>query len=306
MSTPWVGIFNSTPVIDRDYIEDVVTAFFEAIRRFPGIPKLIQLLWIQADSPAYIEMRRQLGRWHCREYERDERPMVDIWIGLRTGRNLNRSWKRLTALPAEVRIVNERWSPAAVVEAFEVFLKMELAQWKGDEGTAVLSKPMDALFARNMVANLAKTGSVSVPMLKVGNDVLAARVVLYCGRTAYTWKTAYDSRFAEYSPGSVLAVKFAETLLAGGETTMIDSCSSSHSNLARLWDGRYPIIDDAIIDVHLYFSPSLLREIITWEMHRIHRRISMRIWPAIKQKFVSLGWRTDDSLRTEAIGVIPR
>jgi hypothetical protein len=285
----------TNPVIDVDYIDDVVAAFFEAIRRAPGLPGLIQLVWFDASAPEYEAMRHRLGWWRYREYERDDRPCADQHIGVKksgsTRKKLGQQWRRLEALPGGVEITEVRSPVSAVENALETFLEMELGQWKGEQGTAILSKSYSALFTRSMVANLAKSGNASVALLKIDGRAVASLVVLYCGSRAYAWRSAIDPEFADYSPGIHLADKITDRLLSGDEVTFFDSCSYSHGYLGRLWDGRYPVVNDAIIDVRPYLSLPLLREIITWEMHRVHRRIKVRILPAIKQKLTSLGSR---------------
>ena len=73
--------------------------------------------------------------------------------------------------------------------------------------------------------------------------MIAAQVVLYCGITAYTWKTAYDEEFARYSPGALLVDKVTEALLATPGIDAIDSCSDGAGFMAQLWSGRPPMAD---------------------------------------------------------------
>jgi hypothetical protein len=279
--------FITNPVIDRNHIEEVIAAFFAAIRDASGLPRLIQLLWFEADTPVYTAMRHQLGRWRYREYERDERPFVNTAIGVKksgsTRQNLRRHWKRLQALPGGAEISNDRSSPAVIQKAFEIFLNMEQGQWKGAQGTAMLSRPQNAIFARKMVDNLANEGNLSVAVLTVGGEPVATQVLLYCATTAYTWKTAFDSRYSKYSPGTVLVDEITSRLLDSGDVLEINSCARSNSFMAGIWDGRRSIVEDALIDVSRSVSPALVRELITWQLHRFLRRFSMRIWPTVKR-----------------------
>jgi hypothetical protein len=288
ISSPWNTHFATTPVVDRDHIETVVAAFFEAIRRTPELPKLIQLAWMEAETPVFTVMRRQLGRWHYREYERDPRPFVDLIVAPpkqsgSTRQNLRRHWKRLLALPGGADISNERFPPEVVQGAFEVFLKMEEKQWKGAQGTAILSRPQNALVSRKMVENLANEGNASVAVLRVGGEPVATQVLFYCGRKAYTWKTAFDSRYSEYSPGTVLVDGVTSRMLGNGEVSEVDSCSYSTGFMARIWEGRHDLVRDAVIDLHSSVSAALVQEAFAWELYRVRRRIRMRIWPAIKK-----------------------
>ena len=97
-------------------------------------------------------------------------------------------------------------------EAFETYLAMEAESWKGARGTALLCDEEDATFVRRLIGDLAAQGNASVALLRVDGRPIAAQVLLYCGTTAYTWKTAFDSEFGKYSPGALLIEKMTERL----------------------------------------------------------------------------------------------
>ena len=77
------------------------------------------------------------------------RPYATPDIGVKrsgsTRKKLRQDWNRLSAV-GSVDIVNLR--AADTREAFETFLKLEAASWKGARGTALLCKSADAAFAR--------------------------------------------------------------------------------------------------------------------------------------------------------------
>src|SRR4029077_8163766 len=135
-----------------------------------------------------------------------ERPFVTREFGIKrsgsTRKKLRQDWNRLTAL-GKVDVVNDR-TPEAVGTAFETFLALEKASWKGEQGTALLSDPADAAFVRKLLQQLAAKGDASVALLQVNGAAIAAQVLMYCGTTAYTWKTAYDAAYAKFSPGTLL------------------------------------------------------------------------------------------------------
>ncbi len=67
--------------------------------------------------------------------------------------------------------------------------------------------------------------------------------MLYSGRVAFTWKTAFDADFAKFSPGMLLVDRLSDHLLADGEVEKIDSCSPEKSFMAQLWTGRQTMVD---------------------------------------------------------------
>jgi hypothetical protein len=135
-----------------------------------------------------------------------------------------------------------------VARAFEAFLVLEQASWKGARGTALLSDSNDAAFVRQLLQQLAVRKDASVAQLRVNGEVIAAQVLMYCGQTAYTWKTAYDVAFAKYSPGALLVDKITDELLAGSDIAAVNSCAAESSFMGQLWAGRRAMAD-MLIDI---------------------------------------------------------
>ena len=99
-----------------------------------------------------------------------------------------------------------------------------------------------------MVAALAERGSASVALLRVDGRPIAAQVLMYCGATAYTWKTAFSPDYAKYSPGALLIDKITDELFSVGRITAIDSCSYEGSFMTQLWAGHRKMAD-LLVDV---------------------------------------------------------
>jgi hypothetical protein len=152
-----------------------------------------------------------------------------------TRKKMRQDWNRLASL-GDVTIVNDR-EPGPARAAFEQFLAMEHASWKGASGTSLLSNPGDAAFVRQWFANLADAGAASVALLTLDGKSVAAQVVLRQGNTAYTWKIAYDAAYEKYSPGVLLVDRLAEQMLESG-IEQIESCSPQGGFMEKVWSGR--------------------------------------------------------------------
>jgi hypothetical protein len=174
-----------------------------------------------------------------------------------TRKKLRQDWNRLSALGA-VDIVNDR-APHAIRWAFEAFLALEAGSWKGAQGTALLCDPADAAFVRRLVGDLAQRQDASVALLRVDGKAVAALVLLYCGPSAYSWKTAFDAEFGKFSPGALLIDKLTEELFAVPGIDAIDSCSAEGSFMAQLWTGRRTMVD-LLVDVGAGKSASFALE----------------------------------------------
>jgi hypothetical protein len=244
---PYNYAFLSSPVIDPAFIDEVVPAFLAAIEKNPLLPNVINLPSFNAESPDYDAIMKALAARGGEQlrFAESARPFVTRELGVKrsgsTRKKLRQDWNRLSAL-GSVDIVNER-APDAVLEAFESFLALEAGSWKGTQGTALLCDEKDAEFVRRLVRGLADQGNASVALLRIDGLAIAAQVLMYCGTMAYTWKTAFNSDYAKYSPGALLIDKITEELFATPGMDAIDSCSAEGSFMAQLWTGRRKMVD---------------------------------------------------------------
>jgi hypothetical protein len=208
---------------------------------------VLRLRYLDSDSPSYGALMRAL---HARGAKmvvvsEHQRPVATKAEGQKasgsTRKKLKNKWNRLTNL-GEVAIQNDP-SPEAVEEAFEVFLEMEHASWKGSAGTSLLSDARDAAFVRKLICELARDGSASVALLTLDSRAIAAQVLFKCGTVAYTWKTAFNAEFDRVSPGALLIYKVTDMLFDSGITESIESCSPEGSYLNQLWPERRSTVE---------------------------------------------------------------
>jgi CelD/BcsL family acetyltransferase involved in cellulose biosynthesis len=246
-SRPFNYAFLSTPVIDPAYVDDVMPAMLAAVQHDPELPKVLHLHSFEQETPCFAALQRELTKQGGAQRILDEtnRPYATRDEGVKksgsTRKKLRQDWNRLSALGA-VDVVNDR-TPVRVREAFEAFLKLEQASWKGARGTALLCDDADASFVRELVAKLSAEGRASVALLRVDGKAIATQVVMYSGRTAYTWKTAFDAEYARYSPGMLLVDKVTDQLFADPAIESIDSCSYEDGFMAKLWTARRKMVE---------------------------------------------------------------
>jgi CelD/BcsL family acetyltransferase involved in cellulose biosynthesis len=244
---PYNYAFLSSPVVDPDFADEVIPAFFAAIENSAELPNVVSLQSFDAEYPSHASMLKVFALRGIEPLMLSEtaRPFVTREFGVKksgsTRKKLRQDWNRLSSLGA-VDVVNSR-NPADVEPAFETFLVMEKASWKGEQGTALLSDSNDAAFVRRLLHNLAARGDASVALLRVDGEAVAAQVLMYCGSTAYTWKTAYDAKFSKYSPGTLLVDRITEELFAGPDIQAINSCAAEDSFMGQLWAGRRAMVD---------------------------------------------------------------
>jgi hypothetical protein len=249
---PFDYAFLSSPVLDPELADAVMPAFLDAIAGDKTLPNVLSLHALDADAPSYAALQRALvaGNHAQLVLATTARPVVSRAFGVKrsgsTRKKLRQDFNRLSA-QGTVAVVNDRGA-AAVAEAFETFLTLEAGSWKGARGTALLCNPVDAGFTRRLLQQLALQGHASVAELRCDGRPIAAQVLMYCGTTAYTWKTAFDAEFAKFSPGALLVDKVTEELFAQPGIEAIDSCSVDTGFMGQLWSGRRTMVD-LLIDV---------------------------------------------------------
>jgi hypothetical protein len=288
---PFNYAFLSSPVVDPACTDEVIAALFAAIEDSPLLPKVISLHSLDAECPSYPAMTRELAVRGIVPLMLGEsaRPFVTREFGVKrsgsTRKKLRQDWNRLSALGA-VDVVNDR-TPGAVLQAFECFLALENASWKGDQGTALLSDVSDAAFVRRLMQGLAAEGNASVALLRVDGQAIAAQVLMYCGTTAYTWKTAFDAKYSKYSPGALLIDRITEELFAETDILAINSCAAEASFMAQLWAGRRTMVD-MLVDVDpassLVYRMEAGRQLGYQRLRGLRDWLRSRPWAAVPKK----------------------
>ena len=249
---PYKYAFLSNPVVDPAFADDVIAAFFAAIESNADLPNAVSLTSFDAETPSHAAMLKMFSSRGIEPltFVETTRPFVTREFGVKrsgsTRKKLRQDWNRLSAL-GTVEVVNDR-DPASVAQAFETLLAMEKASWKGEQGTAMLSDAHDAAFVRRLLHNLAARGDASVALLRLDGEAIAAQVLMYGGSTAYTWKIAYDAKFAKFSPGTLLVDRITDALFAGPDVAAINSCAAEDSFMGQLWAGRRNMVD-MLIDI---------------------------------------------------------
>jgi CelD/BcsL family acetyltransferase involved in cellulose biosynthesis len=247
LAPPFNYAFVSNPVADRRFIKETVAAFLAALASHPTLPKLIRLSYLDAGSDTGEAVLQVVssGAAQSLTLSQRERPFASKEVNLKssgsTRKKLRQDANKLAA-KGSIDIVNDR-NETAAREAFEIFLSMEMKSWKGDRGTALLSSDKDAAFTRAMIGNLAARQDASIALLRVNGQPIAAQVLLYSGRMAYTWKTSFDADYARYSPGALLIERLTESLFASDAVDAIESCSPEGSFMQQLWSGQRTSVD---------------------------------------------------------------
>jgi CelD/BcsL family acetyltransferase involved in cellulose biosynthesis len=243
----------ATPVVDAGVAHAVLTAMLDFIADDPVLPKLISLQPIRSDGPTMQALAvaisdRQGGLCTLNESRRpvlaselDGKSYLAQALSSSSRKKLRQHRRRLEERGAlESQVSTE---PVAVCRAFEDFLALEAAGWKGRRGTALLCHQADANFARAMIASLAARGDASIYALCQHGKPVASQVVLRAGAAAFTWKTAYDEALGDFSPGMLLLEDYTAALLGDKSIAQVDSCAFDDGGFMSAWTEREQIAD---------------------------------------------------------------
>ncbi len=123
----------------------------------------------------------------------------------------------------------------------EHFLALELRGWKGEAGSALASADATAgLFRESMMA-AAERGGLERLSLELDGAPIAMLATLIAPPGAFSYKTAFDERFARFSPGVLLQLENLALLERAG-IRWVDSCAApDHPMIDSLWRERRAI-----------------------------------------------------------------
>lgn len=160
-------------------------------------------------------------------------------VGARRRKEIERQLRRLKDLGA-VKLTSVD-APDDIMPAFEDFLQLEESGWKGKSGTALASQPDRLAFARDFIKAQTKAGRVRLDRLTLDGTPIAAMVMLRDGHRIWSWKTAYDERYARYSPGAQITRYSMRQNLAEPGLAEADSLAiPHHPMITPLWRGTVP------------------------------------------------------------------
>ena len=236
------------PVIDRHAPDRVLDALLSAVERDASLPKTIMLDPADVDSETMRALARVLDARGSASFaanmahrpllrsDLDGKSYLEKSLSGSTRKKLRQHRRRLEEKgKLEFRIASE---PGAVRKAFDTFMALERRGWKGRRGTALLDSADESSSAAAMIAELSEQRRAAVHALYLDQKPISMQVVLRAGNVAFTWKTAYDEAFGDYSPGMLLLEEYTRELLADKSIDHVDSCAYDDSGFMSAWADR--------------------------------------------------------------------
>lgn len=124
----------------------------------------------------------------------------------------------------------------------EDFLVLERAGWKGAEGTALASNAETRAYFYEATTRAAASGMLEMLRIELEGAPIAMLVNFRMGRGAFSYKIAFDERYARFSPGVLIEIDALRAALTDSSLDWSDSCAApNHPMIDGLWGERRTI-----------------------------------------------------------------
>jgi len=123
------------------------------------------------------------------------------------------------------------------------FIELEMAGWKGREGTAFGSNPNHRTWLEEVVQSAEERGRLMMLGLRLDDRAVALKLNFLSHPGSYAFKIAYDEALSKFSPGVLLELDNVKRLHSDPTIEWMDSLAApGHSLMDRVWSDRTPIV----------------------------------------------------------------
>jgi CelD/BcsL family acetyltransferase involved in cellulose biosynthesis len=226
--------------------------FWKAVLRHfddePDSGLFLHLNALTADGPVVAALRdvcqtekRRFAMVHCEERALLERGLSPdaYWEANVRGKKRKELRRQHKRLAEKGTLSFERSDGSVGLDRWiDDFLALEMAGWKGQNGSALdCADDTRALF-RAALRGAAAAGKLELLAHYLDGRPIAMLVNFLTPPAAFSFKTAFDENFARYSPGVLLQFENLALLERDG-IDYCDSCAAQdHPMIDSLWSGR--------------------------------------------------------------------
>lgn len=238
----------TAPLLHADHARQVIEAFWQWFTSSPLGVHILDTNWLLADGPFHdLWVEYAIGRVSVmlndfpRALYDAEKPLPAYLaqvVSRKSQLEFQRRERRLAELGALEYQIAE--TPGQVQTWLDEFLNLESAGWKGKAGgRAFAVYQPDAAYFRTITHEACRRGRVLLLSLTLDGKPIAMRHTLLAGNGAYAFRTAYDEKYAKYSPGTLLELKVMQRIHDLPGIQWMDSCAAPrHVLLNRIWRER--------------------------------------------------------------------
>lgn len=133
--------------------------------------------------------------------------------------------------------------PSDAMDWAQDFLILEASGWKGKQGTALNSNERSRVFFLQALSDAASCGMLDMLRIDLDGEAIAMLINFRMGSASYSYKIAFDERFARFSPGVLIEIDNLHAALSDPELDWMDSCAvSDHPMIDGIWAERRTIV----------------------------------------------------------------
>jgi CelD/BcsL family acetyltransferase involved in cellulose biosynthesis len=231
------------------------TAFWRAVLEWAdahtGGALFLHLAQVPLDGPVHAALVTELKRQkrHGAVVMREERALLasrnsaaDYFEASLSGKKRKELRRQHNRLAEEGTLAFERRRDTDGIDAWIAgFLALEATGWKGAAGSALASDPATAALFAETMAHAARLRRLERLQLTLDGKPIAMLANLYAEPGAFSYKTAFDERYARFSPG-VLLQRENLAMLEDRDVRWCDSCAAAgHPMIDHIWRERRAI-----------------------------------------------------------------
>ena len=239
------NLFVGSPLVRRGCEELFWRELFAWADAHAGGALFLHLDRLAEDGPLLAALTRiadDEGR-ECAVVQREERALLcsasepeayfEASMSGKKRKELRRQHKRLSE-EGELRF--ERRSDAEGLDRWiEAFLSLEQAGWKGRNQSALADDPRTRAWFAQTLHGAATHGRLERLSLDLDGTPIAMLANFVAPPGAFSFKTAFDERYARFSPGVLLQRENLD-LLTRDDVAWCDSCAAAdHPMIERIW-----------------------------------------------------------------------
>jgi CelD/BcsL family acetyltransferase involved in cellulose biosynthesis len=210
-----------TPLVRADTARLCLEALFDCVDA-----SLLEFSYLPAGEPFHRALAEVLdarglrvvvNRSYSRGLLRKHRATLSGQLRRRLARNERRLQSRGSLAHVVLQSGDDigRW--------IEDFLQLEASGWKGRQGSAMACSQTNRLYFTQILDAAFRRGRLLMCGLDLDGRPIARRASFTAGVGAYAYKTAYDERFAQFSPGVMLELDNVRQLDASPQIQWMDS-----------------------------------------------------------------------------------